>query len=175
MTRWVKNLALAKVKILMPFQVIVILKFRATGFFFLYKFKQEGNLIFNVESSIYNIRFQWPERNLRFWLNWRSSDKKMRLCFTIFLNYSDWTSAWRILTKSPCISCKSFKLFCAADMSPAVLAELVIRISSTRLRLVVADAIFRNFCCRNGLTVGDDVLSLKKMVSMPCLFIDAIR
>lgn len=52
-------------------------------------------------------------------------------------------------------------------MSPVVLAELVIRVSSTRLRLVVADGVFRNLCCSNGLTVGDDALSLKKMVSTP--------
>ncbi|KAM7391812.1 hypothetical protein PAMP_022469 [Pampus punctatissimus] len=50
------------------------------------------------------------------------------------------------------------------DMSPVVLAELVIRLSSTRLKLVMADAIFRNLCCRNGFTVGDEPLSLKKMV-----------
>lgn len=52
-------------------------------------------------------------------------------------------------------------------MAPSVLAELVIRVSSTRLRLVVADAVFRRLCCSNGLTVGDDDLSLKKMVSTP--------
>ncbi|XP_018524114.1 SMC5-SMC6 complex localization factor protein 1 isoform X1 [Lates calcarifer] len=50
------------------------------------------------------------------------------------------------------------------DVSPVVLAELVARISSTRLKLVMADAIFRNLCCRNGNTVGDEPLSLKKMV-----------
>ncbi|KAM7416507.1 hypothetical protein PAMA_018522 [Pampus argenteus] len=50
------------------------------------------------------------------------------------------------------------------DMSPVVLAELVIRLSSTRLKLVMADAIFRNLCCRNGFTMGDEPLSLKKMV-----------
>ncbi|XP_067463629.1 SMC5-SMC6 complex localization factor protein 1 isoform X1 [Thunnus thynnus] len=50
------------------------------------------------------------------------------------------------------------------DVSPAALAELVVRVSSTRLKLVMADAIFRNLCCRNGFTVGDEALSLKKMV-----------
>ncbi|XP_056233023.1 SMC5-SMC6 complex localization factor protein 1 isoform X1 [Seriola aureovittata] len=50
------------------------------------------------------------------------------------------------------------------DVPPDVLAELVIRVSSTRLKLVMADAIFRNLCCRNGFTVGDEPLSLKKMV-----------
>ncbi len=55
-------------------------------------------------------------------------------------------------------------------MSPAVLEELVVRIRSTRLKLVMADAIFRNLCCRNGFTVGDEPLSLKKMVCV-CLFL----
>ncbi|KAM9360076.1 SMC5-SMC6 complex localization factor protein 1 [Symphorus nematophorus] len=50
------------------------------------------------------------------------------------------------------------------DVSPVVLAELVVRIRSTRLKLVMADAIFRNLCCGNGFTVGDEPLSLKKMV-----------
>ncbi|XP_040897356.1 SMC5-SMC6 complex localization factor protein 1 [Toxotes jaculatrix] len=50
------------------------------------------------------------------------------------------------------------------DVSPEVLAELVIRISSSRLKLVMADAIFRNLCCSNGFAVGDEALSLKKMV-----------
>lgn len=52
-------------------------------------------------------------------------------------------------------------------MSPAVLAELVMKVSSTRLRLVVADAVFRYLCSSNGLTVGVDALSLKNMVSVP--------
>ncbi|XP_038559568.1 SMC5-SMC6 complex localization factor protein 1 [Micropterus salmoides] len=50
------------------------------------------------------------------------------------------------------------------DLSPVVLAELVVRIRSNRLKLVMADAIFRNICCRNGFTIGDEPLSLKKMV-----------
>ncbi|XP_027133455.1 SMC5-SMC6 complex localization factor protein 1 [Larimichthys crocea] len=50
------------------------------------------------------------------------------------------------------------------DVSSVILAELVVRIRSTRLKLVMADAIFRNLCCRNGFTVGDEPLSLKKMV-----------
>ncbi|XP_035496096.2 SMC5-SMC6 complex localization factor protein 1 [Scophthalmus maximus] len=50
------------------------------------------------------------------------------------------------------------------DLSPEVLAELVVRVSSTRLKLAMTDAIFRNLCCRNGFTVGDEPLSLKKMV-----------
>ncbi|KAK0140446.1 SMC5-SMC6 complex localization factor protein 1 [Merluccius polli] len=51
------------------------------------------------------------------------------------------------------------------DVSPAVLVELVARMPSSRLRLVTADAVFRNLCCRNGLNVGDEPLTLKKMVS----------
>uniref|UniRef100_A0A8P4GBT4 SMC5-SMC6 complex localization factor 1 n=1 Tax=Dicentrarchus labrax TaxID=13489 RepID=A0A8P4GBT4_DICLA len=50
------------------------------------------------------------------------------------------------------------------DVSPVVVAELVVRIRSTRLKLVMADATFRSLCCRNGFTVGDERLSLKKMV-----------
>ncbi|KAF7670348.1 hypothetical protein LDENG_00010180 [Lucifuga dentata] len=50
-------------------------------------------------------------------------------------------------------------------VSPSVLIELVVRIPSTRLKLVISDAIFRNLCCRNGLIVRDEPLSLKKMVS----------
>ncbi|XP_026044577.1 SMC5-SMC6 complex localization factor protein 1 isoform X1 [Astatotilapia calliptera] len=50
------------------------------------------------------------------------------------------------------------------DLSPNILVELVIRVRSTRLKLMVADAIFRNLCCRNGCTMGDEPLSLKKMV-----------
>ncbi|XP_042344134.1 SMC5-SMC6 complex localization factor protein 1 isoform X2 [Plectropomus leopardus] len=50
------------------------------------------------------------------------------------------------------------------DVSPLGLAELVVRIRSTRLKLVITDAIFRSLCCRNGFTVGDEPLSLKKMM-----------
>uniref|UniRef100_A0A667YAE1 SMC5-SMC6 complex localization factor 1 n=1 Tax=Myripristis murdjan TaxID=586833 RepID=A0A667YAE1_9TELE len=50
------------------------------------------------------------------------------------------------------------------DVSSVVLADLVVRIPSTRLKLVTADAIFRSLCCRNGLPVGDEPLSLRKMV-----------
>ncbi|XP_060893948.1 SMC5-SMC6 complex localization factor protein 1 [Labrus mixtus] len=49
-------------------------------------------------------------------------------------------------------------------LSPVILANVVIRIRSTRLKLVMADAIFKNLCRSNGFTVGDDPLSLKKMV-----------
>ncbi|KAM7017544.1 SMC5-SMC6 complex localization factor protein 1 isoform 2-T2 [Tautogolabrus adspersus] len=49
-------------------------------------------------------------------------------------------------------------------LSPVILANVVIRIRSTRLKLVMADAIFKSLCRSNGFTVGDDPLSLKKMV-----------
>lgn len=55
-------------------------------------------------------------------------------------------------------------LFCPVDVSPLVLAELVVKIRSTRLKLGIADAIFRSLCCKNGFTVGEEPLSLKKMV-----------
>ncbi|XP_056145993.1 SMC5-SMC6 complex localization factor protein 1 [Lampris incognitus] len=51
------------------------------------------------------------------------------------------------------------------DVSPMVLVELVSRITPTRLRLEMADAIFRNLCCRSGIVLGDEPLSLKKLVS----------
>ncbi|XP_027889760.1 SMC5-SMC6 complex localization factor protein 1 [Xiphophorus couchianus] len=57
------------------------------------------------------------------------------------------------------------------DLCPAVLVELVCRVHSTRLKLVVVDAIFRNLCCRNGFIVGDEPLSLKKMV---CSYLPAL-
>ncbi|KAG7491097.1 SMC5-SMC6 complex localization factor 1 [Solea senegalensis] len=50
------------------------------------------------------------------------------------------------------------------DVAPAVVVQLVVRVSSTRLKVVMADAIFRSLCCRSGLTLGDEPLSLKKMV-----------
>uniref|UniRef100_A0A1A8L5L9 Ankyrin repeat domain 32 n=4 Tax=Nothobranchius pienaari TaxID=704102 RepID=A0A1A8L5L9_9TELE len=57
------------------------------------------------------------------------------------------------------------------DLPPAVLVELVASIRSSRLKLVVADAVFRNLCCRNGFTVGDEPHSLKKMV---CSYLPAL-
>ncbi|RVE68309.1 hypothetical protein OJAV_G00090890 [Oryzias javanicus] len=50
------------------------------------------------------------------------------------------------------------------DASPAVLVKLVDRVHSSRFRLVMADAMFRNLCCRSGCTLGDEPLSLKKLV-----------
>uniref|UniRef100_UPI0037E83D23 SMC5-SMC6 complex localization factor protein 1 n=1 Tax=Semicossyphus pulcher TaxID=241346 RepID=UPI0037E83D23 len=49
-------------------------------------------------------------------------------------------------------------------VSPVALASLVSRIRSTRLKLAMAEATLTNLCCRNGCTVGDEPLSLKKMV-----------
>ncbi|XP_051923349.1 SMC5-SMC6 complex localization factor protein 1 isoform X2 [Hippocampus zosterae] len=48
-------------------------------------------------------------------------------------------------------------------LSPEVLTEMVARISSTRLKLVLVDAIFRNICCKNGIRMDGGPLSLKKM------------
>lgn len=50
------------------------------------------------------------------------------------------------------------------DVPPGVLAELVIRVQSTRLKLLITDALFRSVCYRNGVTVGDEPLSYRKMV-----------
>lgn len=55
-------------------------------------------------------------------------------------------------------------LCCPIDVSPVVLAELIVRIHSTRLKLTFADAIFRNLCWKNGFTVKEEPLSLKKLV-----------
>ncbi|XP_076010215.1 SMC5-SMC6 complex localization factor protein 1 [Genypterus blacodes] len=51
------------------------------------------------------------------------------------------------------------------DVPPLVLAELVVRIPSSRLKLVMSDAIFRYLCYRSGLTVREEPVSLKKVVS----------
>ena len=51
------------------------------------------------------------------------------------------------------------------------LAELVVKICSTRLKLAIADAVFRNLCCKNGFTIGEGPLSLKKMVSVHLLLV----
>ncbi|XP_034025943.1 SMC5-SMC6 complex localization factor protein 1 isoform X2 [Thalassophryne amazonica] len=50
------------------------------------------------------------------------------------------------------------------DVCAVILKEVIIRISSPRLKMVMADAIFKNLCLRNGFTVTDEPLSLKKMV-----------
>ncbi|XP_054630977.1 SMC5-SMC6 complex localization factor protein 1 isoform X2 [Dunckerocampus dactyliophorus] len=50
------------------------------------------------------------------------------------------------------------------NLSLVAIAELVAKVSSTRLRLALVDAIFRNICCKNGITVGDEPLSLKKVM-----------
>lgn len=108
----------------------------------------------------------WPDGSLIFRLNCRSSDKweETALPFLLIIQTGPLLETF---CRSQLVFPVNCKLFCAADMSPAVLAELVMRICSTRLRMVVADAIFRNICCSNGLTVADDALSLKKMVSLP--------
>ncbi|XP_057686995.1 SMC5-SMC6 complex localization factor protein 1 isoform X3 [Corythoichthys intestinalis] len=49
-------------------------------------------------------------------------------------------------------------------VSSAVIVEMIARISTNRLKLPLVDAIFRNMCCKHGITVGDGPLSLKKVV-----------
>lgn len=51
-----------------------------------------------------------------------------------------------------------------ADLSPIVVAELVVRLSSTRLKLPVADAAFRSLCCKNAFTIAEEPLSFKTVV-----------
>ncbi|XP_062310121.1 SMC5-SMC6 complex localization factor protein 1 isoform X1 [Osmerus eperlanus] len=51
------------------------------------------------------------------------------------------------------------------DLSPDVLTALVPRMPSSRLKMLAADAIFRNVCCRHGLPLGVEPLSLRKVVS----------
>lgn len=49
-------------------------------------------------------------------------------------------------------------------LSPSALVELVAKVPSSRVKLVLADAIFKGLCCRNGSTVGDDPLCVKKIM-----------
>ena len=54
--------------------------------------------------------------------------------------------------------------FSSPDLSPDVLTALVPRMPSSRLKMLTADAIFRNVCCRHGLPLGVEPLSLRKVV-----------
>ncbi|XP_055080430.1 SMC5-SMC6 complex localization factor protein 1 isoform X2 [Periophthalmus magnuspinnatus] len=49
-------------------------------------------------------------------------------------------------------------------LPPSLLAELVAKVPSSRLKMVLADAVFRTLCCKNGFTVGDDPLCFKKIM-----------
>nr|XP_049618154.1 SMC5-SMC6 complex localization factor protein 1 isoform X1 [Syngnathus scovelli]XP_049618155.1 SMC5-SMC6 complex localization factor protein 1 isoform X1 [Syngnathus scovelli] len=49
-------------------------------------------------------------------------------------------------------------------LSTVVLTEMVASISSSRFKLALADAIFRNICCNTEITVGSEAFSLKKLV-----------
>ncbi|XP_075899970.1 SMC5-SMC6 complex localization factor protein 1 isoform X1 [Nelusetta ayraudi] len=62
------------------------------------------------------------------------------------------------------------------DLSPIIVAELVVRLSSTRLKLAVADAVFRNLCCKNAFTIAEEPLSFKKVVTsyLPALLTLAV-
>ncbi|XP_029533280.1 SMC5-SMC6 complex localization factor protein 1 isoform X2 [Oncorhynchus nerka] len=51
------------------------------------------------------------------------------------------------------------------DLPPDVLQTFVPGMVPTRLRMVTADAIFRNVCCRNGIIIGAEPISLRKIVS----------
>ncbi|KAK3514531.1 hypothetical protein QTP70_021511 [Hemibagrus guttatus] len=50
------------------------------------------------------------------------------------------------------------------DLHPDTLRELVPALPSHRLRMLTADAIFRNICTRNGLLIHSEPLSLHKIV-----------
>ncbi|KAM9446682.1 SMC5-SMC6 complex localization factor protein 1 [Clarias gariepinus] len=50
------------------------------------------------------------------------------------------------------------------DLQPDTLRVLVPALPSHRLRMLTADAIYRNICTRNGLVVGSEPLSLHKIV-----------
>ncbi|XP_077378915.1 SMC5-SMC6 complex localization factor protein 1 isoform X2 [Festucalex cinctus] len=54
--------------------------------------------------------------------------------------------------------------FTSQYLSVVVLDDMVARISTTRLKMPLVDAIFRNMCCKNGITLDDRPLSLKKVV-----------
>ncbi|XP_020773254.2 SMC5-SMC6 complex localization factor protein 1 isoform X2 [Boleophthalmus pectinirostris] len=55
-------------------------------------------------------------------------------------------------------------------LPPSLLAELIAEVPSSRLKMALADSVFRSLCCKNGFTVGDDPLCLKKiMLYLPAL------
>ncbi|XP_072290099.1 SMC5-SMC6 complex localization factor protein 1 [Eucyclogobius newberryi] len=47
---------------------------------------------------------------------------------------------------------------------PTLLTELVAKVPSSRLKLALADSVFRTLCCKNGSAIGDDPLCLKKIM-----------
>ncbi|KAG7481302.1 hypothetical protein MATL_G00065330 [Megalops atlanticus] len=51
------------------------------------------------------------------------------------------------------------------DLPPEVLQDFVPSMPSVRLRMVTANAVYRNICCRNGIITGSEPLSLMKIVS----------
>ncbi|KAM8864992.1 SMC5-SMC6 complex localization factor protein 1 [Synchiropus picturatus] len=51
------------------------------------------------------------------------------------------------------------------ELSDTIQAELVVQVPSSRLKLELGDAVFRNMCFMKGFTVGDDALTLKKVVT----------
>uniref|UniRef100_A0A8C6UTZ8 TopBP1/SLF1 BRCT domain-containing protein n=1 Tax=Neogobius melanostomus TaxID=47308 RepID=A0A8C6UTZ8_9GOBI len=50
----------------------------------------------------------------------------------------------------------------SSKLSPSALVEIIAKVNSSRVKLALADSIFRCLCCRNGCTVGDDPLVLRK-------------
>ncbi|MFT7813633.1 SMC5-SMC6 complex localization factor protein 1 [Arapaima gigas] len=51
------------------------------------------------------------------------------------------------------------------DQPPEFFQEFIPSMPSMRLRMLTADSIYRNFCRRNGITIGTEPLTLKKIVS----------
>ncbi|XP_023674067.2 SMC5-SMC6 complex localization factor protein 1 isoform X3 [Paramormyrops kingsleyae] len=51
------------------------------------------------------------------------------------------------------------------DHPPEFLLEFVPNMPSLRLKMVTADSIYRCMCCRNGVSVGTEPLTLRKIVS----------
>ncbi|CAN9513345.1 unnamed protein product [Ophioblennius macclurei] len=102
----------------------------------------------------------------------RPEKKKLHLADTLLDLLCVWAEFWcqQHMKLNPALVQKGLKdlsehlAVISQDVSPAVLAELAIRVRSTRLKLLLTDALFRNVCYRNGITVGDEPLSYRKMV-----------
>ncbi|KPP78014.1 hypothetical protein Z043_102518, partial [Scleropages formosus] len=51
------------------------------------------------------------------------------------------------------------------DRPPEFFQEFIPSMPSMKLRMLTADSIYRNFCRRNGIIIGTEPLTLKKIVS----------
>ncbi|KAI1900406.1 hypothetical protein AGOR_G00049620 [Albula goreensis] len=51
------------------------------------------------------------------------------------------------------------------DLPPEVLQEFIPSLPSVHLRMYTADAVFTQVCCRNGIVMGSQPLSMRKIVS----------